>query len=152
MSDGLFGETQEVEHMAPKKTQSNTPDQPSNDGDAIRFEIATGVWGKWIKLSDGNSHPQNLSLGSMTASTVIDLIEQLGGGVDYNVLIDTVNSYKYIGSSVPGSATSAALWKIKRIDLTDSGGDIPILWANGSAELTQVWDDRLTQTYSATGA
>ena len=120
-------------------------------GDAIRFEIAPNEWGKWIALSGQLNHQQSMSVGSMTRSTVVDLIETLGGGVDYNVNIDTVDDYKYIGSSVPGTATSAALWKIKRIDLTDTGGDVAVLWANGTAELTQVWDDRLTLTYTETG-
>ncbi len=119
-------------------------------GDAIRFEIAPGAWGKWINIG-GSQMPQSISVGSITPAQVIALIESNAGvNVDYNVLIDTVGTVKYIGSSVPGTATSAASWKIKQIDLTSE--DIPILWANGSAELDKVWDDRMSYTYTETGS
>ena len=139
--NGLHGDRGEQGPMPKHETR----------GDAIRFEIAPNTWGKWIALSGQQSNQQNMSVGSIKESEVIALIEALGEGVDYNILIDTVDTYKYIGKSVPGTATSTALWKIKRIDLTDTTGDIPILWASGTAELTQIWDDRLTYTYTATG-
>lgn len=40
MLDGLFGETQEVEQLAPKETQPKSPKNPSSSGDAMRFEDA----------------------------------------------------------------------------------------------------------------
>lgn len=119
-------------------------------GDAIRFELALGVWGKWINLSSqsGGYFPG----GGISEDRVIQLIAELGAvSVDDNTLIDTVGSLKYIGYSTPGTAESAALWKIKRIDLTDATGDIPILFADGSANYDKVWDDRLSFSYTPTG-
>ncbi len=123
-------------------------------GDAIRFEIAPGQWGKWISLSGHMDHQQNLSVGSITEAEVIALIATYGSGdgVDYNVLIDTVGDIKYVGSSLPGTATSASTWSIKRIDLSDTGGDVDVTYANGSADFDKVWDDRATYTYTPTGA
>lgn len=119
-------------------------------GDAIRFEIAPGQWGRWINLAGEQNHQQNLSVGSIKEAEVIALIEALGGSaVDYNVLIETVGTLKYVGSSVPGTALSAAGWKIKRIDLTSD--DIPVYWAEGNANLDKVWNDFATYTYTATG-
>ena len=40
MLDGLFGETQEVEQVAPKETRPKSPESPSSSGDAMRFEDA----------------------------------------------------------------------------------------------------------------
>ena len=103
-----------------------------------------------IKL-DGTKGPTFHQSGGLSKSDVLKLIEA-NVNMTYNTLIDTVGSHKYIGESLPGSATSAALWRIKRIDQTDTGGDVNILWANGLVTFNQVWDDRLSLTYTATGA
>lgn len=54
----------------------------------------------------------------------------------------------YIGVAVANSATSAAVWQIKK--LTYDGNDNPtsILAAGGTTEYNQVWDDRASLTYS----
>lgn len=52
----------------------------------------------------------------------------------------------YRGEAVPGTATSAALWRVQRITIT--GDDLVIEWADGSANFTKIWDDRLSLTYS----
>lgn len=51
----------------------------------------------------------------------------------------------YIGQAEPGTAVSAAAWRIKRV--TESAGGTSINWANGDATFTHIWDDRLTYTY-----
>lgn len=82
---------------------------------------------------------------------VRDLLEfiqtiQTGVEVQYNKLIDVDGAYTYIGEAIPGTATTAATWRIKRVEQV--GVDINILWANGSADFNKVWDSRLTYTYS----
>lgn len=66
--------------------------------------------------------------------------------VQYNRLIDTVGNFIYIGEALPGTATSDAKWRIKRVD-QQSGDDYEIIWADGTAEFTKIWDDRLSLTY-----
>lgn len=66
--------------------------------------------------------------------------------VQYNKLIDTEGNYIYIGEALPGTDASEAKWRVKRIEQV--GDDYNILWADGSAEFVNVWDDRLTFTYS----
>lgn len=51
----------------------------------------------------------------------------------------------YIGEAVAGTATSAASWRIKRMD-TSSG--IIILWANSVTTFTNIWDNRAALSYS----
>lgn len=72
--------------------------------------------------------------------------------VQYNRLIDKVGDYTYIGEALPGTATSAASWRIKRIYEKpidgENSGDFDILWAEGTADLIHVWEDRLTYSYS----
>jgi hypothetical protein len=72
----------------------------------------------------------NLSTASSQFSTLID---------------EASSSVIYIGEAVPGSATSAALWLIKKINIT--GGFVSILCANGSSDYNQIWDDRSSLTY-----
>lgn len=82
---------------------------------------------------------------------VRDLLEfiqtiQTGVEVQYNKLIDVDGAFTYIGEAVPGTATTASTWRIKRVEQV--GADINILWANGSADFNKVWDNRLTYSYS----
>ena len=53
----------------------------------------------------------------------------------------------WIGESAPGSATSEAVWRIKRVTFTGDESDSTTEWANGSGDFTQIWDDHLSLTY-----
>jgi len=50
----------------------------------------------------------------------------------------------YIGEAVPGTATSAATWRIKRLNIATG---LIIEWA-ANGNLTQVWDNRASLTYN----
>ena len=53
----------------------------------------------------------------------------------------------YLGQAVPGTATSAASWRIQK--LTFGGdGDVTSQWADGDANFNNVWDDRASLSYS----
>jgi len=66
--------------------------------------------------------------------------------VAYDVETDlSQTGFVYVGQAVPGSATSSAVWKIKRI--TEGVNGTSIDWANGTDASTNVWDDRLTLSY-----
>ena len=64
----------------------------------------------------------------------------------YNKLIDCESPYTYVGEAQPGTGTAEAKWRIKRIE--EVGHDYNILWAEGTADFTKIWDNRLTFTYS----
>ncbi len=66
--------------------------------------------------------------------------------VQYNKLIDVSGVYTYVGEALPGTGTSEAKWRIKRIE--ELGDDYNILWANGTSDFDKVWNDRATFTYS----
>lgn len=53
-------------------------------------------------------------------------------------------TYTYVGNAVPGSATSDAVWQIKRVNNTT--GDID--WAGGALNFNQIWDNRTSLSYS----
>jgi hypothetical protein len=61
-------------------------------------------------------------------------------------LVDTSGgTVIYLGQSLPGTATSALLWRIQKID-TSSG--VQMTYANGSPTFQVAWDSRLTYAYT----
>lgn len=52
----------------------------------------------------------------------------------------------YQGWAEPGTATSAASWRIRKI--VTSGEDVTITWCDGNTTADNKWDDRATLTYS----
>lgn len=69
-----------------------------------------------------------------------------GTDPSYALQIDDVSAtLSYIGKAAPGSATSAAVWQIKKVDTTS--GTI-ITWASGSSNFNQIWDNRASLSYS----
>lgn len=64
----------------------------------------------------------------------------------YVVRLDEASStITYVGQAVPGTATSAASWSIKRLDSTSG---LIVLWGGGTAAFTQIWDNRAALAYS----
>ena len=74
-----------------------------------------------------------------------EIIASLGGGVRIKK-IDEALPYTYIGEAAVGTATSAASWRVKRIDDTNDP-DSTILYA-GTGVFDQVWDNRASLTYN----
>ena len=77
-----------------------------------------------------------------------DIIEILGGGNNITQVDVAAASLTYIGYAVPGTATSAASWKIFRVDESGGGGDAVILYAAGVTTFTNIWDNRAALAYS----
>jgi hypothetical protein len=66
--------------------------------------------------------------------------------VAQDVQIDEASpTVTYVGEASPGTASSQALWRIKRI--TDSGGQVSIDWAGGVGTYVHVWNDRANLVY-----
>lgn len=64
----------------------------------------------------------------------------------FSLQIDDVYPLTYLGEAAPGTATSEAGWRIKRIDETNTP-DTVILYA-GTGTFDQVWDDRASLSYA----
>lgn len=56
-------------------------------------------------------------------------------------------TFAYLGQALPGTATSAAGWRIQRLTFS-SDGDVSTQWADGNSDFDNVWNDRATLTYS----
>lgn len=64
----------------------------------------------------------------------------------YTLYLDEVSStITYVGEAVPGTATSASTWRIKRLDSTSG---LVVAWANGDSAFDKIWDNRASYTYS----
>jgi hypothetical protein len=53
----------------------------------------------------------------------------------------------YLGEAQPGVATSAASWRMRKLDF-GVDGDVTVTWADGNASYDNVWDDRASLIYS----
>lgn len=74
--------------------------------------------------------------GTVTTSSATPL------AVRYEEASSTIT---YIGDATAGSATSAASWRIKRMDTT---AGIAVTWADGDTDFNNVWDNRASLSYS----
>jgi hypothetical protein len=63
------------------------------------------------------------------------------------IMDNSVAGSTYYGYAVAGTAVNAAGWAIKKAVV--SGGNTNILWANGNMNLSNVWNNRASFTYSA---
>jgi len=98
-------------------------------------------------LVDADRHVQVDVLSSAlptTASTETTLQTISFGGFKFIIRLDTVGSIDYVGEANIGTLTSAASWRIKRVDSTTG---IVIQWA-GTGVFNQIWDNRASLSYS----
>lgn len=59
----------------------------------------------------------------------------------------TGGTYYYIGEAPVGTPRSSPFWRIKR-GIIQSDDDTSETWADGDQNFDNVWDDRLTLTYT----
>lgn len=68
--------------------------------------------------------------------------KQLAKRIDF-----ITDSLFYKGEALPGTATSLGTWRISKVTIAGDG-DVTVLWANGSSQFANIWDNRLSLTYS----
>jgi hypothetical protein len=106
-----------------------------------------------VRLTDGIEFYKALGGGGVSGlgsliekqDDIITAIGNIGGSTNYTTRIDTVGDLTYIGNAVIGSATSGALWQIKRLDASSG---LVKLWADGNDNFDNVWDNRTLLSYS----
>ena len=77
---------------------------------------------------------------------IITAIQGIGGASQYALRLDEASAtVSYIGEATTGSATSSAVWRIKKMDTTT--GTV-ITWADGNDNFDNVWDNRASLSYS----
>lgn len=153
---GPRGDQGDTGLQGPKGSIGPIPDHRW-DGTKLAFQLPNGLWGDYIELQGADGKEGKLpDIIPKAFSTSIGAVRGLQAQLDalneanmqYDKLIDTVSTSKYIGEALPGSTQSSALWRIKKVDLSDTSGFLPIVWADGTAGFTKVWDDRLDYDYT----
>lgn len=72
----------------------------------------------------------------------------VGESLPHTTLYNQVDSTTaYLGSALPGTATSAASWQIQKLTFGGSG-DVSVYYAGGSTAYTNIWDNRASLSYS----
>jgi len=61
---------------------------------------------------------------------------------------DANNNLIFLGDAIPGSVTSAAVWRIRKMTYDANNNITDIEWADGNSEFDNAWDDRTTLSYS----
>lgn len=74
------------------------------------------------------------------------------GSMALTVRSDTIDptvfpEITYRGDALPGTLTSALLWRVQRLTL-QSDGDTEIVFADGDDNFDNIWDNRLSLTYT----
>jgi hypothetical protein len=71
-----------------------------------------------------------------------------GAAPDYAVLYDSVSTtISYLGKALPGTATSALSWQVKRLTF-GADGDVTTHYADGNSSFDNIWDNRASLAYS----
>lgn len=112
----------------------------------------------------GNGAPDN-GLGNngdiYTDADNGDIYEKIGGSwslqgepgsMALTIRTDTIDPdtdpvITYRGDALPGTATSGALWRVQRMT-EQSDEDIDIIFADGDDNFDNIWDNRLSLSYS----
>jgi len=97
----------------------------------------------------GDTSLLNKELTQEAIQTCLDLIKANTDDLSLNsklLQVDAVGTTTYIGYASPGSLSSGSVWAIKKI--IETGSDASFTWADGNKDLDNIWDDRLSLTYS----
>ena len=88
------------------------------------------------------------SMMLVMAQRQIDAISGISGDSFKNSLlqVDTVGNTHYLGYATAGSVTNGSVWSIKKV--VEVGNNVTITCAEGTKDFDNIWDDRLTLTYS----
>ena len=94
-------------------------------------KVANGVLGSYpvkvIRTDEGND------------------IQEASIGAILSIRVDAGATYEYYGFALPGTAESAATWRISRWTVANVSG---LMWADGNTDFDNVWADRASLIYS----
>jgi hypothetical protein len=105
-------------------------------GTALQFKKPDGSWGKQVNLKGDRGVSGEGGFMGLTAIIGEDSVEY---DLELNEISPTV---MYVGEALPGSLTSAAVWRVKKITQIPGGGlnDLSKAWEGGSSAFDKVWD------------
>lgn len=114
-------------------------------------QIIAGLSHSSLSNLSADDHPQyyNTARGDARWSLLghthsIDDITMTQLALEYDVVSSTT---AYLGEANPGTATSASSWRIKKL-VSDVSGDLTVTYADGNSNFDNIWDDRISLSYS----
>lgn len=122
--------------------------QNINEYQAVRVVVGDDDNLSWLRSFPTPVFSGGGTVGGATEAKqneIIAAIEGISGSVSYRTEIRTVGTLTYIGKAVLGSATSSAVWQIKRLDTTSG---LSKLWADGNDNFDNIFDNRASLSYS----
>lgn len=102
--------------------------------------------GDWTKAGFTRSNPTDWEEHSRVGDVSTGRPYKAAQLVPDEILIDESTSDTYIGNTKPGTASSSALWRIRKIAV--AAGVTSIKFADGDDQYDNVWDNRLSLSYS----
>ena len=60
---------------------------------------------------------------------------------------DGSNQMIYVGEALPGSLSSEAFWRIRKLTYDGSNNTV-VQWADGDGKFDNIWDNRASLTYT----
>jgi hypothetical protein len=119
------------------------------DNDDVEFNRPSQLANNDILIFNaGTEKFRALNLVDVINTIKVELEVQFDRLVDERAPVGDV-TYTYIGEAAPGSAPSAAAWRIKRVSENSATGITEIIWAGDSDAQDKVWNDRETYDYTA---
>lgn len=121
-----------------------------NAVDGNYLNINNNIAGTDVAAGAGavNAQTQRVTLGSNDpAVTALQTIDSSVKTYALQYAVDSGDStITYVGKAVAGSTLASASWQIKQI--TDTSGDLSILFADGDILFNNVWNNRESLSYS----
>ena len=112
------------------------------DNDDVEFKQLTAVANNAVLAFDATKRK---FVAINIASVINSVKDELA--LKYTKMIDVAGSLTYIGEANPGSDPAAAVWRISVLNETGTP-DSNLKWADGTAEFTKIWNNRVGYTYS----
>lgn len=98
---------------------------------------------------DGSGKKIRTQTESVGGSDVHEqIIHNLPDLLTKSIEYDANNNPIYVGETIPGSATSSAVWRIKKITYDVNNNPTDVQWADGNTNFDKSYDHRKDGTYT----
>lgn len=113
------------------------------------YRTAGLVWDvdtlSWVKAQQALLKTDNLEV-TVDFTDTNNLIQEIIDSKSLACRVDEASAtVMYVGEATPGELTSTAKWRIKKVDQTSG---VVVTWADGNNNFDNVWDNRVTLSYS----
>ncbi len=105
----------------------------------------TGDGGKLVTVNTGETALE-FTDAYYTKTATDTLLNEKESFEAYTTVNDMPDSTTvYVGKALIGSATSGALWRVKKVIIT--GSSRASTWADGNSNYDNIWDNRISLSY-----